>query len=49
MSRAWKGLVASLVARPLICHPAAAVVVGVLLLFYSQPPSEDPVTHARST
>jgi len=44
MSRAWKGLVAFLVARPLIAILLAAVVVGVLLLFFTHR-QKTPVTH----
>jgi metalloendopeptidase OMA1, mitochondrial len=44
MSRAWKGLVAFLVARPLIAILLAAVVVGVLLLFFTHR-QKTPITH----
>ena len=44
MSRAWKGLVAFLLARPLIAILLAGVVVGVLLLFYTHR-QKTPVTH----
>jgi len=44
MSRAWKGLVAFLVARPLIAILLAGVVVGVLLLFFTHR-QKTPVTH----
>jgi predicted Zn-dependent protease len=44
MSRAWKGLVAFLVARPLIAILLAGVVVGVLVLFFTHRQTT-PVTH----
>jgi predicted Zn-dependent protease len=44
MSRAWKGLVAFLVARPLIAILLAGVVVGVVVLFFTHRQTT-PVTH----
>jgi predicted Zn-dependent protease len=44
MSRAWKGLVAFLVARPLIAILLAGVVVAVLVLFFTHRQTT-PVTH----
>jgi len=44
MSRAWKGVVAFLIARPLIAIALAAAVVGVLWLFFTHRQTT-PVTH----
>jgi predicted Zn-dependent protease len=44
MSRAWKGFVALLVARPLIAVALAALVVGASLLFFTHR-QKTPVTH----
>jgi predicted Zn-dependent protease len=44
MSRAWKGLVAFLVARPLIAILLAGLVVGVVVLFFTHRQTT-PVTH----
>jgi predicted Zn-dependent protease len=44
MSRPWKGLVAFLVARPLIAILLAGVVVGVVVLFFTHRQTT-PVTH----